>query len=249
MINRLGRALVFVVLLSLAANVGSAGEKPSSNAQKADDIIKKHVQAIGGLEKIKAIKTLRIGGHLEQQGVELPITISLKRPNRSRMQVDLIGRMIVQGYDGKTAWWVNPLLGIFEPTEMPEEFAAPMRRWTDFEGPLVDYDKKGHIAEYEGEKATDSGTLHKIKLTLSDGDVWHVYIDPKTYLEVKRIFPQTYGGETKQMTTWFRDYATVDGVRIFRIIQGDGVDGTPYTLTFDAFEANVKIDDMQFEKP
>jgi len=247
--SRFWRTLAVVVLVSLSATSVSAGEPMSPKARKADEIIGKHIEAIGGLEKIKAIKTLRVEGRLEQQGIELPFTIWMKRPNRSRMDIDFKGGMIVQGYNGKEAWWVNPLLGITEPREMPEEFAAPMRRWTDFEGPLVDYAKKGYSAEYVGEEKADSGAVHKIRLTLSGGDVWHVYIDANTNLEVKRAFPQTYGGETKEITTWFRGYTTVDGVKIYRVIQGDGPDGTPYTMTFDRFEANAEIDDARFEKP
>jgi len=249
MINRLWQAPAVAILLLLTGNPVSAGDPSLPKATKADEIIGKHVEAIGGLEKIRAIKTLRVEGRLEQQGIELPFTIWMKRPNRSRMDIDFKIGMIVQSYNGKKAWWVNPLLGITEPREMPEEFAAPMRRWTDFEGPLVDYAGKGHSAEYVGEEKTESGVVHKIKLTLADRDVWHVYIDANTNLEVKRTFPQTYGGETKEMTTWFRGYTTVDGVRIYRVIQGDGPDGTPYTMTFDRFEANAEIDDARFEKP
>lgn len=256
-INRLWRSLVIMVILScaLSFSVSAASEKvpaeknESPAARKADEIIAKHVEAIGGLEKIRAIKTLRAKGHLEQQGVELPITLWLKRPNRSRMDVDLKLGMIVQSYNGKEAWWLNPLLGITEPSKMPEEFAASMRRWTDFEGPLVDYKAKGHTAEYVGEERRDSGAVHKIKLTLADGQVWNVYIDANTNLEVKRAFPQAYAGETKEMTTWFRGYTTVAGVKIFRVIQGDGPDGTPYTMTFDTMEANVPIEDVRFDKP
>jgi hypothetical protein len=51
------------------------------------------------------------------------------------------------------------------------------------------------------------------------------------------------------MTTWFRDYTTVAGVKIFHVIQGDGPDGTPYTMTFDEFQANVPIEDTRFDKP
>ncbi|MBP2681741.1 MAG: conserved hypothetical signal peptide protein [Candidatus Krumholzibacteriota bacterium] len=232
-----------------AKEKASAETNDPPGVRKADEIIARHVEALGGLEKIRAIKTLRAKGRLEQQGVELSFTLWMKRPNRSRMDVDVKLGMIVQSYNGKEAWWVNPLLGITEPAKMPEEFAEPMRRWTDFEGPLVDYKAKGHAAEYVGEEKKESGSVHEIKLTLADGEVWRVYIDANTNLEVKRVFRQTYAGETKDMTTWFRGYTTVAGVKIFRTIQGDGPDGTPYTMTFDRFEANVPIEDARFDKP
>ena len=243
------RVLAVAVMLSFAARAGLAEEAAPPKARKAGEIIKKHVTAIGGVEKIRAIRTLRANGRLAQGGLELPFTLWMKRPNLCRMDIDLQGKMIVQAHDGKRTWWVNPLLGIVEPRKMPDDLAQSVLRWTDFEGPLVEYDKKGHRAEYEGEEETEKGTVHKIKLTLSGGEVWHVYIDAKTFLEVKRSFHQSIGGEAKETTTRFREYTVVEGVSIYRVIEGEGFDGSPYTMTFSSFEANNGIDDARFEKP
>ncbi len=245
----LRRLLAVTVFFALCAGAGRAGEAVSPKARKADEIIRKHVQAVGGLDKIRAIRTLLVSGHLAQQGLDLPFTIRMKRPNKSRMDVDLKVQSIIQAYNGRSAWWVNPLLGIASPAKMPDEIAKMVTRWTDFEGPLVGYAEKGHTAEFEGKVTTDSGALYKIKLTLRDGDVWQVYLDANTYLEVKRTFQQAYGGKTSEVTTWFPEYTTVDGVRIYRVIRGEGIDGTPYTITFDSFQANVAIDDNIFERP
>jgi hypothetical protein len=165
------------------------------------------------------------------------------------MDLDVRGVSFTLAYSGETAWWISPLLGAFEPEEMPEEYARAVLRWTDFEGPLVDYLRKRHHAEYQGEEGTESGKTHKIKLTLADGDVWHVYIDTKTYLEVKRTFLQTFGEHTTEVTTYFPEFQTVDGVKLYRVVKGEGVDGSPYTMTFETFETNVDIDDARFNLP
>jgi outer membrane lipoprotein-sorting protein len=246
MINRSWKLLV--VLLVCAVNAVGAGDPVSSKARKADEIVNKHVEAIGGLKNIEALRTLSAKGRLEQGTLELPFTLWMKRPNKSRVDIGPMGKLAVVAYNGKTVWWVNRLLGIAEPTEMPEEYAKAVLRWTDFESPLVGYKSKGHQIEYEGEEKTDSGVLYKIKLTLSSGDVWHVYIDGTTYLEAKRTFQQTYGGRSKEVATWFRGYAVVNGVSVYRVIEGEGLDGTPYTMTFLSFEGNVPVDDARFEK-
>jgi len=243
------RVLAFAVMLSIAGRAGYAEEAASPKARKAGEIIEKHVAAIGGVDKIRAIRTLRVGGRLAQGGLDLPFTLWMKRPNLCRMDIDLQGKAIVQAHDGERTWWVNPLLGIVEPRKMPDDLAKSVLRWTDFEGPLVEFDKKGHSAEYAGEEETDKGTLHKIKLTLASGEVWHVYIDAKTFFEVKRTFPQSIGGEPKETTTRFRDYAMVEGVSIYRVIEGEGFDGSPYTMRFESIEANPEIDDARFKKP
>ena len=243
------RVLAVAVMLSTAGRAGYAEEAASPKTRKAGEIIEKHVRAIGGVERIRAIRTLRVNGRLAQGGLELPFTLWMKRPNLCRMDLDLQGKSIVQAHDGKRTWWVNPLLGIAEPREMPEALAQSVLRWADFEGPLVEYDKKGHRAAYEGEEKSEKGTVHKIKLTLSGGEVWHVYIDTETFLEVKRSFQQSIGGEAKETTTRFREYTVVEGVSIYRVIEGEGFDGSPYTMTFSSFEANTEIDDARFQKP
>ena len=237
------------MLLFAAAGAARAEETRSPAARKAGEIIAKHVAAIGGVEKIRAIQTLRAEGRLTQSGIELPFTLWMKRPNLCRLDIDLQGKAIVQAHDGEKTWWVNPLLGIDKPRKMPDDLARSVLRWTDFEGPLVEYDKKGHKAEYAGEEETDKGKLHKIKLTLSGGEVWHVYIDAETFLEVKRTFPLSIGGEPKETTTRFGDYAVVEGVKIYRVIEGEGFDGSPYTMRFESIEANTEIDDARFQKP
>ena len=243
------RHVVTVLILLFASSTVEAEETSTSRAQRADEIIARHIVAIGGAAKIKALETLRARGRLEQGGVELPFTLWRKRPNKNRVEIGFKGVLFTLGYDGRTTWWVNPLLGVFEPGEVPKEYADAVVRWADFEGPLVDYKRKGHRVEYQGEQKTKSGVLHRIQLVHSGGEVWHVYVDAKTYLEVKRSFPQSYGGQSRETTTWFREYAAVEGVRVYRVIEGEGPDGTPYTMTLLSYEANTPVDDARFEKP
>ena len=212
-------------------------------------IIEKHIEALGGHRSIKALHSLRVQGRLDGQRFEVPFTLLMKRPNRSRIDLDVRGVSFILAYSGETAWWVSPLLGAFEPEEMPDEYAKVVLRWTDFEGPLVDYQRKRHRAEYVGEEKTEAGKAHKIKLTLAGGDIWHVYIDTETYLEVKRTFLQTFGDHTTEVTTYFPEFQTVDGVMLYRVVKGEGLDGSPYTMTFDTFDTNVEIDDASFNLP
>jgi outer membrane lipoprotein-sorting protein len=251
-----------VLCLLLAAVLAAAGfalecvpgsaraeENAAGAVRRAADIIEKHVAAVGGVEKIRAIRSLRVEGILAQSGVEVPFTLWMKRPNLCRMDVEFGNTPIVQAHDGETTWWVNPLLGIDKPRKMPDDLAKTVLRWTDFEGPLVEYEKKGHKAEYAGEEETDKIKLHKIKITLSGGEVWHVYIDAKTFLEVKRTFPQAIGGEPKETTTRFGDYTVVAGVQICRVIESEGLDGSPFAMRFESIEANPEIDDAHFKRP
>jgi outer membrane lipoprotein-sorting protein len=236
-----------LALIVLLASGAMPGNNATPKSRKADKIIRRHIEALGGEDRIKALRTLRIHGRLQREGMEFPFTLWLQRPNRSRMDIDVRGHTFIQAYDGKTVWWVNPLLGVFEPQAMPEDFARSTKRWVDFEGPLVDYQNKRHEVEYLGEIDTENGTAHEIELAHAEGDVWHVFIDADTYLEV--TYTETFMGESREVTAFFYAHAEVGGVNLYHTIDGEGIDGTRYMMIFDTVEPNVEVDDAWFSMP
>jgi hypothetical protein len=241
-----GLVLIAVALLTSGA---TAGNYATPKSIKADKIIHRHVEALGGEDNIRALKTLRIHGRLQREGLEFPFTLWLQRPNRSRMDIEVRGRAFIQAYDGVTAWWVNPLLGASEPQAMPEDFARSTKRWVDFEGPLVNYRNKRHDVEYLGEVDTENGRAYDIGLAHADGGLWHIYIDTKTHLEVKRTYPETFMGETREVTVFFHGHSVVEGVNLYHVIDGEGIDGARYMMIFDTVEANAAVDDSWFSIP
>ncbi len=238
--------IICVLFLAVSCPVW-AGAPMTPRARKADKIIKKHVEALGGEASIRAIETLNVSGRLSRSGMELPFSMWLKRPRLGRIDFDIMGQKLVQAFDGKEAWWVNPLFGVFKPRKMPDEFAEPLRWWVEFESPLVDYLTKRHRAEYTGEEEIPGGTAHVIELILADGDVWKFYIDTRTNLEHKRVFGWEYKGEVREVETIFTEFETVEGVVLFKTIKGVGPDGVPFRMTFESIKANVRIDDKLFE--
>ena len=89
-----------------------------ASAQTADEVIKKHLDARGGAEKIKAIKSVRITGKIIQQGLEIPLTIQQKRPGMGRLDVTFQGKTQTFAYDGQSGWKVDPFGGSSEPEKI-----------------------------------------------------------------------------------------------------------------------------------
>ena len=50
----------------------------------ADEVIAKYIKAIGGRDKIDAIKTVRATGKMMQGPMEIPMVIEQKRPQKIR---------------------------------------------------------------------------------------------------------------------------------------------------------------------
>src|SRR6185312_1611292 len=85
-------------------------------AQTTDEIIAKHEKAMGGKDKIKAVKTERVTGKMVMgQGMEAPFTMEMARPNKMRMEFTFQGMTGVQAFDGTTGWSVMPFMGKADP--------------------------------------------------------------------------------------------------------------------------------------
>ena len=100
------RKLLIGSLAILALSISAA-------AQTADDIIAKNIKATGGMDKLKAAKTIRMTGKLSlSQGLEAPVVLEQKRPNSVRMEFTIQGMTGVQAYDGKIGWSLMPFSGM-----------------------------------------------------------------------------------------------------------------------------------------
>ena len=94
-------------------------------AQTLDDVLAKYYQAHGGLDKLKAVTAIKMSGKLviPAQGLELPMVRWQKAPDKLRVETLIQDKKIIQAFDGRRAWWINPLLAA-GAQEMPQEQAG-----------------------------------------------------------------------------------------------------------------------------
>src|SRR6266478_7076897 len=76
------------LLISLAAMVFFG---PVARAETVDEIIAKYVQAHGGMEKIKAIRAIRISGKLNSGAFQAKVLRENKRASKVREEVTING--------------------------------------------------------------------------------------------------------------------------------------------------------------
>ena len=167
-------------LLPLSAFLVAAfllGARPLS-AQTADEIVARYVQAVGGMERIQAVKTLRRsgtfygGGGFEAQMVE-----ENKRPNMVRQEFTFGGMTGATAYDGKSGWKTEPWGGKKDAESLGEEELKSIVEDADIDGPLVNYQQKGNKVEYLGTEPVEGDDAYKLKVTRASGDVVVYYID------------------------------------------------------------------------
>ncbi len=223
----------------------------SSFSQTAEELIAKNIQAKGGLEKMKAIKSLRMTGKFEGGGgFTASESQENQRPNLIRQTFSLQGMTAVQAYDGTSGWQIQPFEGHKDPDLMGEDDLRDLLLDADFDGPLVDYKEKGNTVEYLGHDVVDGDDALRLKVTLKNGDLVYYYLDPDTYLEIRKEIQQFIRGSVRDRVVGLGSYKPVNGVMYpFSISQGTKTHPDDQTSTVQKIEANVTIDPADFMLP
>ena len=223
-----------------------------SFAQTADELVNKNIQAKGGLEKIKAIKSVKMTGRLTGSGgFTAGVGQESSRPNLIRQTFTLQGLTAVQAYDGSTGWQIQPFGGHKDPQLMGEDDLRDLQIASDFDGPLVDYKAKGNTVEFLGHDIVDGDDALRLKVTLKNGDLMYYYLDPDTFLEIRTEVQEFIRGSVKENQTDLGSYKPVNGVMYpFSITSGPKNDpANSATTTIEKIEVNIPIPESEFAVP
>jgi outer membrane lipoprotein-sorting protein len=224
---------------------------PAVWAQTVDEIIAKNVQARGGMDKLKAVQSIKATATMAMgPGMEAPAVVVQKRGNMARVEFTVQGLTGIQAYDGKNAWQVMPFMGKKDPELMSADEAKEVEEMADIDGPLVDYKSKGHQIELLGKEKIEGTDAYKLKLSLKNGDVQTVYIDADSFLEIKEETKRTVRGTEQVVESAIGDYKEVNGIILpFAIENGIKGSAEKEKLTITKVEINVPADDSLFKMP
>jgi len=223
----------------------------SAWAQTADEVIEKHVKAMGGLEKMKAVTSQKMTGKMKAGPIEAPFTLTKKRPSDFRVDFTIQGMTITQAYDGSTGWMVMPLMGKKDPEKMTEDMLKDMREEADFDGSLIDYKAKGNKVEYLGKEDAEGTPSYKLKVTTKDGNETTMFIDADSYLLIKTESKHKIQGQEMESETTLGDYKEVAGLLFPFTVENKikGHEGQSQTFVVDKVELNTPIEDASFKMP
>jgi outer membrane lipoprotein-sorting protein len=245
--NRMQRKLSLVILALLVALPMLAQD------MTVDQVIAKHIEAQGGMAKMKTINTAKVSGRIQLgPGIEAPIVIYKRRPDQSRMELSVQGLTMVRAYDGtsKTGWVIMPFQGKKDPEQMTADDVKEAADASDFDGPLVDYAAKGHKVELLGKEKIEGSDAYKLKLTKKSGDVETIYIDADSFLEIRSEGKRMIRGSEVETESTMGDYKEVGGLVVPFSMQ-EGAKGHPekQNITIDKYEFNVPVDAAMFNMP
>jgi hypothetical protein len=251
--NYLQQEDLMIVRKTLASLLLTGFAAAALSAQTADEVVEKYIQAKGGRDKIKTVKTLRFTAKMSMgQGMEAPVVMELVPPeHKVRMEFTIQGMTGIQAYDGTGGWQVMPFLGKTDPEPMTGDDLKEAKENADLlEGPLYNYKDKGNKVEYLGKGDLEGTPVQKLKLTQKEGDVTTIYLDADSYLELKNETTRTIRGQATDIETTFGNYKQVEGLTMpFNMeTKMKGAPG-PQVITIDKIEVNVPIAANRFDTP
>ncbi len=215
-------------------------------AQTIDQVLEKNYEATGTL-KMAAIKTYYVKAKMSMMGMDMPMTIQMKKPDKFRIDMEVMGQKIEQGFDGETGWMRNPMMGSGITELKGAELKQAMQQ-ADLEGELYNYAKKGHSAELIGKVNADGKEAFRIKFTDADGGVKDYYIDANTYLISKIKAKVESMGQTMDVETKILDYKDINGIKIGSKMEVETPMGTQ-SMVMEEIKFDQAMDDAIFVKP
>jgi len=222
----------------------------STSAQNVDEVIAKNVQAHGGLDNLKSVRSVRIAAKLSQGSFRAEFRQENKRPDKVREEFVIQGMAQIQAYDGKTGWRISPFGGRKDPDLLSEDDMKSLIVDADLDGPLVNYKEKGHKAELVGHDSVEGTDCFKIKLSMKNGDVRYYYLDADSFLELKLEIQTTIRGALQESEQYYGDYEKVNGIYYpFAVEQAQKGSASRSQISVEKIEQNVDIEDAHFVMP
>jgi hypothetical protein len=218
-------------------------------AQTADEIISKYVEAIGGKSNLAKINSMYMENSLEVMGSESPSQTIILNGKGSKTISEIMGQKMVQCYTDKGGWVINPMAGSSEPVDMPADQYNAGKSQMYITDILVDYASKGYKVEYLGTENVGSINTHKIKVLSSDNITFNYYIDPATNYVIKMNMSTNMMGQDITITNTLSDYRKTDDGLVLPFKTEVDYGGQFFmVLNVKKVEFNKPVDPVIFEK-
>ena len=231
------------ILLALLLVFGALLASPA-RADEAQKIIEQYLKAVGGSKAVSRLQTLSIDGSVAVIGDAAPgtYTFKVKRPNRFYTELRANGDILIESYNGKSAWHqaadgvIGTLLG-HDAVEM--EIAAQY-----YNARLESLAKRKVGAAYKGESQVRGRAAQEMELTYPTGVQWHVFFDPQTHLILEE--KAEIAGIPREI--YYDDYRVVNGVKVpHKIDLKRGNDS--YSISVTRVGVNEPVGERVFDFP
>jgi outer membrane lipoprotein-sorting protein len=214
------------------------------NAQSLEDIVKNYSAAMKS-DKLASVKTIKITGKMSAMGMEIPVTMFMKNPNKIKVTYSISGQEMISVFDGEKGYTISPLTGSTAPVELTGDQLESVKKNSPFNNELLTYFKTGKLT-LEGEENVNNKPAFKLKANVGTSPVT-LFVDKATYYLVKTSSTASQMGQTMNVDSYMTDYVETDGVVLPKktTAMTNGMEAG--VITFDKIEINLPIEDSVFK--
>lgn len=208
------------------------------------EVIKDYIDAIGGKEKLKAVKNMYTAMKTNVMGQDATLETYQAAPNKFAMKVNMMGMTVQeQKFDGSKG--LTAQMGqkkVITEGEELEEMKAQAKMFEQ-----LSYNDAGYKLEIKSIENVEGANCYKMMVTTPIGDVSTEFYDIQTNLLIRSVKTQGEGEEVATITNDFKDYKSVDGVMVPHSVTISGAMPVPMVLEATTIEINKSVGDDVFK--
>lgn len=214
-------------------------------AQTVDEVVAKHIEAIGGRDNWKKVNSMRSEAILSTQGIEIPVISSAIHNKATKQEWSAMGMSGFTIITTEGGWILNPMEGQTKAVALPDEQLKLGKEELDLQGEMLDYKEKGHTIQLMGNEDINASSCYKLKLTRKSGSEKIYFVDVKTSFIVRVVSKISVGGQEVESIMNLSNYQKLDlGIFVPFTIENSAL---PAPITISKVEVNLKIEDTVFK--
>jgi len=214
-------------------------------AQSAEEIVAKHIDAIGGAENWKKVNSIRQEATLSVQGMDIPVVVTLVHNKGSKQEFTVMGMTGYTIITNEGGWSFNPMMGQSKPEPMTNDMLKYGKDQLDAQGEFLNYKEKGHAIESLGKEDVDGTECFKIKLTRKSGTESVFFIDPKTFYPIRISSKVVADGQVFESIINLSNYQKLpEGIVVPFTMENSQM---PAPITMTKIIVNAPVDEVIFK--
>ena len=243
--RRFASSVACAVAIPIAAAASAADRPPA-----VEEILARHVEALGGAQ-LRDLRSLKVTGTFSFNGIDSPYVVYRQRPDRFRFEAETERGTIVSAFDGETVWSQRPASSGAQQVEVIE--GEDRQRFlddnVDFDGPLVDCEKKGHEVELVGETDLDGVAAYHLELTLASGNQQQWFLSKDDHQAIRKTTTVVHRRAGPYERVWYlMEHRETGGISLPRYIEREDRQHVR-AYTVDEVEVGIEIDQQLFAMP
>jgi len=215
-----------------------------ANAQSAEEIVKKHNEAIGGIDAWKKVSSIVYTGSMNAQGQEIGVVVSMLDGKGVRQDISIMGMANYIISTPTAGWMFFPVQGQTKPEPLTADLVKEGADDLFVMDPLTGAETQGSKIELIGKDDVDGTECFKLKVTSKSGNVKTAFVDPATFYIIRETEKQKADGKEQEVISNYGNFTKLtEGIVVPMSLESNAFGAIKFTKA----EINTIKDDSIFK--